>query len=1036
MASRCVRASESRQRVSRRTWSRIRLVNEATRDTKVKTTIQKAALCGATSLTAFALLCGTAHAQAAQQSSEETASDDSNVIIVTGSLLRRTDAETASPVTVISADNFEQRGINTAAEALQRLSANGSGTISEGWNNGNNFAAGANAISLRGLTVQNTLTIFDGMRMAMYPTADDGHRNFVDLNSIPDAVIERIEVVKDGASSTYGADAVAGVINVITKKQVQGIHANVSNGISDHGDGSEQRIDVTVGHGDLETDGFNVYVSGMYRKNDEIYSRNRGYPYNSGYLGDICNDAGSCMATPTRWYSFAVNPNGTLGGSTIPLAPLVAPGNAAGTRLGSYELLNTDCAAFNSTSTTLPSTATSGGVYGPNVCSADFKNLYGTIRPETKRYGFAGRATVKLGEKAEAFVSVDWTKTSTYAQLTPAAFPNATPPPSSATWSSVVLPVYVCSAGTASFVNNVNVSSGCDAANGTLNPNNPYAADGQTAIIRGRYDKPQTVETGARSMRVQAGVNGTFGSDDEWAYTVGATASEVQLTRTSRNYLIPQRLADMIATGEYNFVEPWRNTQEVRDYVAPVNRKVSTSKLWQVEGTIQRALFELPGGSLQVAVGASYRKESLDDQSANPQNDADPYDRYFTINAVGAAGSRNVKSAFYDISAPIIDQVELSASGRYDKYSSGQKNFSPKFGIKIKPIDQVLLRGTWSKGFRIPSFNEAYGLPTTGYSNFQIDCDDYAAYCASHGNNNYVTAAYSLGRTGTGNPNLDPEKSTSYTLGAVFEPLRNVSFTVDYFRTKIKGIIGGVSAEDQDAALDAYLTTGNTNAVDGVTIRPLDVDPANPTARANPGFIEYSYTNSDSQVVEGIDFGANITYDFGGVTWTSNLDASYLLKYELTRASGTKERYDGSLSPCDYTSCSGSPKWRGSWQNTFTLGKVSLTGTAYYTHGYDLASVDYGGVKGDCEASIGASVIAYQDGTPVKCKVGAQWNFDISANVQINDNFSIYANVLNAFAIKPKFDPSAAYSIFNYNPAWSQANIVGRYFRLGAKVDF
>lgn len=1036
MASRCVRASESRQRVIRRTWSRIRLLNEATRDTKVKTTIQKAALRGATSLTAFALLCGTAHAQdAAPQKSEEAASDDSNVIIVTGSLLRRTDAETASPVTVISADNFEQRGINTAAEALQRLSANGSGTISEGWNNGNNFAAGANAISLRGLTVQNTLTIVDGMRMAMYPVADDGHRNFVDLNSIPDAVIDRIEVVKDGASSTYGADAVAGVVNVITKKQVQGIHANVSNGISDHGDGSEQRLDLTVGHGDLETDGFNFYVSGMYRKNEEIWARNRGDKFNTGYLGNICNDNGGCMKTPTRWYAFGVNGDGSLGGSTIPLAPLVAASNAAGGNTTPYQLLNPDCAAFNSTPTSLPASASSSGRYG-NVCSADLKNLYATLRPETKRYGFAGRATVKVGEKAEAFVSVDWTKTSTYSQLSPAAFPNATPPPSSATWASVVLPVYVCSAGTATFVNNLNVSSGCNAANGTLNPNNPFAASGQTAIIRGRYDKPQTVETGARSMRVQAGINGTFGSDDEWAYTVGATASEVQLTRTSRNYLIPQRLADMVATGEYNFAAPWLNSQEVRDYVAPVNRKVSTSKLWQVEGTIQRALFELPGGSLQVAVGASYRKESLDDQSANPQNDAAPYDRYFTINAVGAAGSRNVKSAFYDISAPIIDQVELSASGRYDKYSSGQSNFSPKFGIKIKPIEQVLLRGTWSKGFRIPSFNEAYGLPTTGYANFKIDCTTYAAYCASHDNNNYVSAAYNIGRTGTGNPDLKPEKSTSYTFGAVFEPMRNVSFTVDYFRTKIKGIIGGVSAEDQDAALDAYLRTGATNAVTGVTIRPLNPDPDNLTAIANPGFIEYSYNNSDSQVVEGIDFGANISYDFGPVTWTSNLDASYLIKYELTRATGTKERYDGSLSPCDYTSCSGSPKWRGSWQNTFTMGKVSLTGTAYYTHGYDLASVDYSGVKGDCAASVGASVVEYDDGTPVKCKVGAQWNFDIAANVQVSDNFSIYANILNAFAIKPKFDPSAAYSIFNYNPAWGQANMVGRYFRLGAKVDF
>ncbi len=102
------------------------------------------------------------------------------------------------------------------------------------------------------LTVQSTLTIFDGLRMAPYPLADDGHRNFVDLNTIPAAIVDRIEVLKDGASSTYGADAIAGVVNVIMKKEVTGIHLNASAGISDRGDGAEQRIDATVGYGSLD----------------------------------------------------------------------------------------------------------------------------------------------------------------------------------------------------------------------------------------------------------------------------------------------------------------------------------------------------------------------------------------------------------------------------------------------------------------------------------------------------------------------------------------------------------------------------------------------------------------------------------------------------------------------------------------------------------------------------------------------------------------------------------------------------------------
>ncbi|MGK6320796.1 TonB-dependent receptor plug domain-containing protein [Sphingomonas sp. DT-204] len=997
-------------------------------------------------------LAQTTTGQSASPAAQEETTEEGTDIVVTGSILRRTDRETPSPVTVLSTATLEERGINTVAEGLQRLSANGSGTIAEGWNNGNNFAAGANAVSLRGLTVQKTLTIFDGLRMAPYPVADDGHRNFVDLSTIPDAVVDRIEVLKDGASSTYGADAVAGVVNVIMKKQITGVHLNASSGISEEGDGAEQRIDLTAGYGDLDEQGFNIYVGGSYRKNGVIWARDRKYPFNSGDLSGICKDGtpatgttSGCMAIPTRWYQFGVNRNGSLGGTTIPVNPLIAPGNLDGSRTGEYQLLNTDCGAFGATPITLPDSARqlnpTGTLYSwaPNQCSMDLREAYGTIRPSTERYGFAVRATAKIGENAEAYVAGNFMHVNTYSQLTPAAFNNQTPPPGSVTFNPIVLPVYVCSAGVGTIdpATGVNTSTGCDATNGTLNPNNPYAAAGQVALLRGRYFLPQTVETNARSLRGAAGIKGSFGSNNEWNYNVEFTASEVRLERISENYIIPQRLADVIADGSYNFVQPWLNSQEVLDYVAPINSKTSTSNLWQIDANIGRTLFDLPGGPLQVAVGAAYRHESIDDESANPANDAHPYDRYYTINAVGAVGSRNVKSGYFEINAPIVEQFEVNVSGRYDDYSSGQSNFSPKVGAKFRPIQQVLIRGTWSKGFRIPSFNEAYGLPTTGYTTLSINCTTYAEFCASHNNNTYVTGQYNLGRTSTGNPALDPEKSTSWTAGVVLEPIRNVSFTIDYFNIKVKDVIGNISAEDQEAALDAYLRSGNTTAVPGVVVVPGVPDPQVPGARALPGFLQFSFQNADEERVQGIDFGFEANHDFGGgVKLYSSLDASYLIKYEVHRQSGTIERYDGSLSPCDYTSCSGSPKWRGNWQNTLSVGDFSLTGTVYYTDGYDLASVDYGGVKGDCLESIGASVVTYQDGTPVKCKVGAQWNADLAASYRVNDHFTIYANALNFLNIKPQFDPSAAYSIMQYNPAWGQANVVGRYFRIGAKVDF
>src|SRR3546814_4135366 len=116
--------------------------------------------------------------------------------------------------------------------------------------------------------------------MAPYPLADDVQRNFVDLNTIPNAVIDRIEVLRDGSSSTYGADAIAGVINIITKKEIQGLHLNGSFGISQLGDAGEQLIDATWGYGDLDDQYFNFYVSGEYQKHDALYPRDRGYPFN------------------------------------------------------------------------------------------------------------------------------------------------------------------------------------------------------------------------------------------------------------------------------------------------------------------------------------------------------------------------------------------------------------------------------------------------------------------------------------------------------------------------------------------------------------------------------------------------------------------------------------------------------------------------------------------------------------------------------------------------------------------------------------
>ena len=972
--------------------------------------------------------------KAVPANSDQSADQDAPAadIVVTGSMLRRTDTETPSPVQVLSSENLEQRGINTVAEAVQRISANGAGTLAQGWNNGNNFATGANAVSLRGLTVQSTLTIFDGLRMSPYPLADDGHRNFVDLNTIPDAVVDRIEVLKDGASSTYGADAIAGVINVIMKKEVRGIHANASAGISDHGDGAEQRADLTLGYGSLAEQGFNVYINGEYQRNEKIYARDRSGPIGTANLATICQSATVCMANGVQ---FGINADGTLGTGTTTTAALVAPSTAAGGRTGVYSLLNTalGCNVAPGLTPVTLTAAQAGTTWATSQCQQDLRKQYSTIQPDQERYGFVTRATFNVGDRAQAYVTGSFYNVKTETYLAPLGFNNQTTPPTVVVLNPLVLPVYVCSAGVGTIgANGVNTSSGCNAGNGTLNPNNPYASTGSNAILRGRYDRPIGIVSNARSLRGAAGISGSFG--DNWNYSADFTISNVKLDITQSNYLIPQRIADVVANGTYNFVNQALNSEAIRNYIAPTNVNTSNSDLWQVQATLGKTLFALPGGDLQAAVGVSYRHESIDNPSANPDNTVHPYDRFYGINAVGAIGSRNVKSAFFEISAPILDILEINGSGRYDDYSSGQSNFSPKVGLKFTPIKQLALRGTWSKGFRIPSFNEAYGLPTTGYSSSTINCTTYAAFCAAHANNSYATAPYSIGTTSVGNPALAPEKSRSITAGAIFEPIRNVSFTVDYWNIKVKDLVSGIPPSSITAAINQYYTNNGVVNVPGVTAIKGVADPAFPNALPLLGFLQSSFENADREEVAGIDFGANARIDLGGVKLYSSLEASYLLKYDFT-SGGVTYKYAGTLSPCDYTSCSGSPEWRGSWQNTLDFGDLSVTGVVYYTSPFDLNAVDYG--EDSCAFVGGQGIKAYKGTTTsVMCRSKAIWNVDFSASYKVGEKFTLYANVMNAFNIKAPLDVSAAYGIPRYNPAWAQPNAIGRYFRVGAKVDF
>jgi iron complex outermembrane recepter protein len=994
----------------------------------------------ATLVLGTALMAAPAFAQSAdtapaKPAADTTKTDDSGpAIVVTGSITKNPAAATASPVVVLSAESLSDRGIITVSDALQNLAANNAGTMPTSWT-AYGFATGASAPSLRGLNDGYTLSVFDGLRSAVYPLADDGTRNFVDLNTIPDSIVERVDVLQDGASSTYGADAVAGVVNVVVKKEIVGFHANASGGISQLGHAGEARFDATYGVGHLAEDGYNFYVNGEYQHNAAVMMNQRGGIYGTANQSSICDSAGNCLTNGIR---NGIQADGSYAGFQSTTVGFARPYDlTTGSATGSYQMITPSAGCQGLTSVNLTAAQQAGTSAPSTVCQQDRTAQYAMYSPEITRIGANARLTANVNDHMQVYAMFNFAETRTFSQGSPESFSQQTP---NGTYdnTTLLLPIYTCASGVGSSDPS---ATGCNASNGVLNKNNPYAANGQYAQLSGTYDQPTETYTNAKTYRFSGGVSGDFGHG--WNYNVEGTTSWINLDVNQLNYINAANLLTAIAQGTYNFGDQSTNTQAERDFIAPSVHTTDRSKLTQIQGTINRDFLQLPGGQLNIAVGAAYRFESVNQPSANPN------DIYYGINAVSVVGSRRVYSGFYEISAPVLSILKLKADGRYDSYSSGQSNFSPKFEAQFQPIKELKFRGTFSKGFKIPSFSQAYGAPTTGYTTATFSCSDptYASFCAAHASNptyyggksgtSTDTGSYSLGVTSVGNPNLKPEKSTSFTGGIVFTPDRHLTFTADFWHTKIKDII--VSVTDTSDALTQYFTNNGQVTIPGLSVTTSGVDSDNPNALALPRTIVASYTNANSEVASGVDVSASARYELGhGIRFTSSFNGSWLTKLALT-ADGVEYRYDGTLGPCETTSCSGAPHFRAVWSNTFEFGperKYGVTLTGNYTSGYSEVATDDGGTYGNCQASVNGDVYSYDGTTPVICNTHPTFTIDMHTQARVNKNFLIYMDVKNLLNSGPIYDPAAGYGLYQFNPAWDDSNFIGRYFRVGAKLDF
>lgn len=905
--------------------------------------------------------------QQATQSQQPSSSQAKQLqtITVTGSALPRVDTETPSPVTTITAQDIARSGFTTVSDVVRAVSADNSGTIPPAFYAG--FATGSSGVALRGLTVNSTLVLVDGKRAASYPLVDDGIRSFVDLNTLPLAAVERIEVLKDGASSIYGSDAIAGVVNIILKPSYKGVEGTAEIGNSQHGGGFHKHATLVAGYGDLNTDHYNAYFSAEWEQDQAIPLRDRSYPFNSSnYTG---------IGGPDLRNGNPLNTNGSTVGTVAPAG--TTPGGAA---TGPFQPLG-PCTA-DTQLVTVPGTGPNTGSY----CAQDQSYIWGHVQQYSNKDGLYGRFTYKFNDTTRAYAAVSYYQSVVHELGTPSQIQNSVP----------------------NNTDNIELPPG--------NPSNPFP--GQYALINYAFgDIPGATNTDTHNLRGVLDLQGAWG---DWNYEASVVGNHVWMGYENLGFISYQGLLNAIANGSYSFVNPASNSAAVRNAVSPPDIAQNHSDMDVFDFTVNRQLWDLPGGPMGFAAGVQYRHEAQLQQELNPGG------IYQGLGDTFITGSRNVSGIYSEFDLPLLESLEVDASGRFDHYPHVGNNFSPKVGLKWKPFDWVALRATYSKGFRAPQFGESAGSFSAGFVNSSVVGQGApASFIAAHGNSNYVTIPYALEEGNSGNPSLKPEKSRSFTFGVVLQPTKWFNASLDYYNIRKSNVI--VPA-DPGVALQNYYATGTV--LPGYTMRFDIPDPQFPAAPLRPVFVGADYVNGNWLKTTGLDLDLQAHFQFANnIQYISELQATQIFQWKEDVA-GEIESYVGTQGPYNLSSGAGTPRTRGNWANTVIWGPLSLTATIYFSSKEFESAQDVTGTTA-CFDALGPN------GGPLarNCTMASFTYANLVGSYKLNDHITVTASVDNVTDRKPPIDP-LNYAANLYNPTYDYAGIIGRFWNVGVKVNF
>ena len=865
----------------------------------------------------FALL----FAAAAQAQTEQPAQPDqpqekksaTEEIVVTGTRVRRKDLNTPAPVTVLSRDQITAAGRVSLGEFLQALPEQGNSGANAQVNNGND---GSIYVSLRSLGPQRTLVLVNGRRMVPGGT---GANVAADLSTIPAAAIERIEVLKDGASAIYGSDAIAGVVNVVLRKRFKGTEVGGYAGLSQHGDGATYDAHAVTG---TAGDNSSILFALGYQEQRPVFAGDRDWSkttYNWDFTGkpgvtDPASpeiDTGDgCFADPNTDVCVPKLQSGTGNSSTFPNGRFTIPGSACGTTSGgvftpnpavaTHPALATACAAsgnkgggFMANSAREGLGAGPAGDWVPYPGDAYNTNPTNYLVTPARRIQLFSTGDVNLGSVARAFFEASYVNRTSSQSLAPMPLVNNTIPTAPVTISKDS--IY-----------------------------NPFGVDITSWRLR-------TIDFGERffsqdldTFRVVAGFDGslgdwagplagwTWGVDYNHGRTAGSSLESGQLRmpnianavgpsaidpRTGSAVCLKTKTGDpakdFTAANIIQQCVPfdvlhgsYAGQSVAQKYVSydGANFGTNVQDIWSVNvsGDLMKLASERPVG---VAVGADYRRESASFQN-NPINSGESSGN----NALSTFGGYKVSELFGELVMPLIggvpgiEELELQAAARYVDYSTFGGNGTYKLGARYTPIRDLTVRATWGTAFRAPSVAELFGGAADNYPLVTDPCrapatDAIRARCVANGVPGGASGDPStqlLEKIGA-SANLGPETATTFTAGLVFQPheVRNLSLTVDYYNTNLSQTIRTYGA---GFILSNCLVTGTLPELCSHIVRDangliIQID----DPRANLGTLHTA----------GIDFAVRYARAFDGVgRFNFILDGTWLHDLRTTDSTG------------------------------------------------------------------------------------------------------------------------------------------------------